>query len=245
MAYFPPPVSNDQISVTQVGTIAGDTPVYIYADVLEELKYSAAQRPARGMLIGLHQTKAPAIKVISLKPRAAQNIGDPSGKAIGGAPDQADAQMRPGDAAESGDAAQNGGGEKNAKDGAAAAPANKTDAPDYVLVTAFKDIYPAQDALEYAAYLRRQRNFRDENEEQTIVGTVAVGKDRRKLMLEDLMLQRTYCADEWQIALFVDTLGDPPRAFFLTKDFAQFAETGYFVISAKTDSAPGTDSDAV
>ncbi len=233
MTYFPPPVSNDKIEVTQIGTIAGNTPVYIYADVLEELKYSAAQRPARGMLIGLHQTKDPSIKVISIKPRADQNSGGSSGNAVAGAPAHADAQTR------ADDAAQNFGDAKEAKNGGA--PGNITDAPEYVLVTAFKDIYPAQDALEYAAYLRRQRNFRDENEEQTVVGTVAVGKDRRKLMLEDLMLQRTYCADEWQIALFVDTLGDPPRAFFLTKEFAQFAETGYFVISAKTDS----DSDAV
>lgn len=250
MSYTPPPVSNEIVNVTKIGTPVGDTPIYIFADVLEELRYSALHRTARGMLMGMHQVKAPTVRYVSLKSPeetdVLKGVSEMSGVSDGcrGECERGDAEK--GGVAESrcveGDATGadlNGRRGKSAwkASGAALASGGESEenleGAEYVIVTAFKDIYPIEDAFDYAVYLRRQRNFRSENEKETVVGTVMLSGEPWKITLEDLMLQRTYCASEWQVALFVDASESPARAFLLTKELSQFTETGYYLVSAK------------
>ena len=250
MPYVPPPVSNETINVTKIGTPVGETPIYIFADVLDELRYSATERTARGMLVGIHQVKDPTIRFISLKPNRefdvekdvsefvdelnaeaacaepSTNSGNVAG--LGHAADASTPSVE-GNATEA-SVAQNSNEDGSGVDNSSDAPKSGT---EYVIITAFKDLYPIQDALDYAMYLRRQRNFRSESGDETDVGMVMLSSEPWKIMLEDLMLQRSYCATEWQVALFVDATDAPARAFILTKGLSQLTETGYYLISAK------------
>lgn len=253
MPYVPPPVSNETINVTKIGTPVGETPIYIFADVLDELRYSAAERTARGMLVGIHQVKDPTIRYISLKPNrefdvekdVSEFVGELNAEAAGTEPSTnsenveclghaADAAMPSarGNATEA-SIAQNSNEDSEGVDNSSDAPKSST---EYVIITAFKDLYPIQDALDYAMYLRRQRNFRSESGDETDVGMVMLSSEPWKIMLEDLMLQRSYCATEWQVALFVDATDALARAFILTKGLSQLTETGYYLISAKENS---------
>lgn len=253
MPYVPPPVSNETINVTKIGTPVGETPIYIFADVLDELRYSATERTARGMLVGIHQVKDPTIRFISLKPNrefdvekdVSEFVDELNAEAAGVEP-----STNSGNVAGRGHAADAStlSAEGNATEASVAQNSNEdgmgvdnsSDAPksgtEYVIITAFKDLYPIQDALDYAMYLRRQRNFRSESGDEIDVGMVMLSSEPWKIMLEDLMLQRSYCATEWQVALFVDATDAPARAFILTKGLSQLTETGYYLISAKENS---------
>ena len=253
MPYVPPPVSNETINVTKIGTPVGETPIYIFADVLDELRYSATERTARGMLVGIHQVKDPTIRYISLKPNrefdvekdVSEFVGELNAEAAGAEPSTNSGNVAGlGHAADAatpsarGNATEASIAQNSNEDGAGVD--NSSDAPksgtEYVIITAFKDLYPIQDALDYAMYLRRQRNFRSESGDETDVGMVMLSSEPWKIMLEDLMLQRSYCATEWQVALFVDATDAPARAFILTKGLSQLTETGYYLISAKENS---------
>lgn len=253
MPYVPPPVSNETINVTKIGTPVGETPIYIFADVLDELRYSATERTARGMLVGIHQVKDPTIRFISLKPNrefdvekdVSEFVDELNAEAAGAEPStnsgnvagrghaaDASTPSAEGNATEA-SVAQNSNEDSEGVDNSSDAPKSGT---EYVIITAFKDLYPIQDALDYAMYLRRQRNFRSESGDETDVGMVMLSSEPWKIMLEDLMLQRSYCATEWQVALFVDATDAPARAFILTKGLSQLTETGYYLISAKENS---------
>mgnify|MGYP006943186280 CR=1 FL=1 len=253
MPYVPPPVSNETINVTKIGTPVGETPIYIFADVLDELRYSATERTARGMLVGIHQVKDPTIRYISLKPNREFDVEKDVSEFV----DELNAEAacaepstNSGNVAGRGHAADAStpSAEGNATEASVARNSNEdgmdvdnsSDAPksgtEYVIITAFKDLYPIQDALDYAMYLRRQRNFRSESGDETDVGMVMLSSEPWKIMLEDLMLQRSYCATEWQVALFVDATDAHARAFILTKGLSQLTETGYYLISAKENS---------
>lgn len=253
MPYVPPPVSNETINVTKIGTPVGETPIYIFADVLDELRYSATERTARGMLVGIHQVKDPTIRYISLKPNrefdvekdVSEFVGELNAEAAGAEPSTNSGNVAGlGHAADvatpsaRGNATEASIAQNSNEDGAGVD--NSSDVPksgtEYVIITAFKDLYPIQDALDYAMYLRRQRNFRSESGDETDVGMVMLSSEPWKIMLEDLMLQRSYCATEWQVALFVDATDAPARAFILTKGLSQLTETGYYLISAKENS---------
>ncbi len=253
MPYVPPPVSNETINVTKIGTPVGETPIYIFADVLDELRYSATERTARGMLVGIHQVKDPTIRYISLKPNrefdvekdVSEFVDELNAEAAGVEPStnsgnvaglghiaNASTPSAEGNATEA-SVAQNSNEDGTGVDNSSDAPKSGT---EYVIITAFKDLYPIQDALDYAMYLRRQRNFRSESGDEIDVGMVMLSSEPWKIMLEDLMLQRSYCATEWQVALFVDATDAPARAFILTKGLSQLTETGYYLISAKENS---------
>ena len=253
MPYVPPPVSNETINVTKIGTPVGETPIYIFADVLDELRYSATERTARGMLVGIHQVKDPTIRFISLKPNrefdvekdVSEFVDELNAEAAGAEPStnsgnvagrghvaDASTPSAEGNATEA-SIAQNSNEDGMDVDNSSDAPKSGT---EYVIITAFKVLYPIQDALDYAMYLRRQRNFRSESGDETDVGMVMLSSEPWKIMLEDLMLQRSYCATEWQVALFVDATDAPARAFILTKGLSQLTETGYYLISAKENS---------
>ena len=109
--------------------------------------------------------------------------------------------------------------------------------PDFVEVTAFKDIYPVDDALEFAARLRRMRDFRNGTDEFP-VGMVRLTREVTELFLEDLMVQRTYFASPGQIFLLVSGDRRPPRAFVLDKQHDHFVEIGLEIVLPKDAEPP-------
>ena len=134
-------------------------------DVLDELRYSAAERTARGMLVGIHQVKDPTIRYISLKPNrefdvekdVSEFVGELNAEAAGAEPSTnsenveglghaADAAMPSarGNATEA-SIAQNSNEDSEGVDNSSDAPKSST---EYVIITAFKDLYPIQDALD-------------------------------------------------------------------------------------------------
>lgn len=100
---------------------------------------------------------------------------------------------------------------------------------DYIVVSSFQDTYPVAQALDYAGYLRRLKNYTNNGMEQSILGTVFMSPEPITLYLEDLMLQRSYFALRHQMALYIEGSGVCPRVFMLDDD-AKFIETGYFII---------------
>ncbi|MBQ9394229.1 MAG: hypothetical protein IJU23_01775 [Proteobacteria bacterium] len=109
--------------------------------------------------------------------------------------------------------------------------------PDFVEISAFKDIYPVDDALEYAARLRRMRDFRNGTEEFP-AGLVRLSKAASELSFEDLMVQRTYFASPGQILLLVSGDRKPPRAFVMDKQHDHFVECGLEIVLPKDAEPP-------
>lgn len=100
---------------------------------------------------------------------------------------------------------------------------------DYIVVSSFRDTYPVDQALDYAGYLRRLKNYTNNGSAQPILGTVFMSPEPIALSLEDLMLQRSYFASPHQIALYIEGSNACPRVFMLDDD-SKFIETGYFII---------------
>ena len=111
------------------------------------------------------------------------------------------------------------------------------DEPDFVEITAFKDIYPVNDALDYAGYLRKVRNFRDNETEALCLGAVCLTPQSADLTLECLYLMRTYFDLPIQILLMVSADRKPPRAYQLNKKL-DLIEIGLNVVTLKNESLP-------
>lgn len=104
----------------------------------------------------------------------------------------------------------------------------------HILVSAFSDLYPTHDPLDYADYLRRTKNFRNANTASLApLGVAHLSPAPVPLMLEDLFLQRTYFANPGQITLFINAPHAAPDVYMLDVETSQFFKTGYFVISPK------------
>ena len=108
------------------------------------------------------------------------------------------------------------------------------DVPDFVEITAFKDIYPVKDALDYAGYLRKMRNFRDNETETLCLGAVCLTPKSTDLTLECLYLMRTYFDLPIQILLFVSADRKPPRAYQLNKKM-DMVEIGLEIVTLKNE----------
>lgn len=109
-------------------------------------------------------------------------------------------------------------------------PADLPIPPDYVEITAFRDIYPCCDALDYASYLRKMRNFRSA-EDCPDVGPVCLMQQKREPMLEDLLLARSYFAAKNQAIFFISADNACPRAFVLDESLDHFEEVGIDIVS--------------
>ncbi|MBR4986792.1 MAG: hypothetical protein IKY83_13755 [Proteobacteria bacterium] len=110
------------------------------------------------------------------------------------------------------------------------------DTPDYQEVTAFRDIYPADNALDYAGYLRRIRDFKPPRGQQLILGQVILSPAPKQPMLEDLMLQRTYFGMPWQMTVFISASHTRPKVFMLSESGEDWYETGFKLVAS--DDAP-------
>ena len=110
--------------------------------------------------------------------------------------------------------------------------------PDYIEVTAFRDIYPADNAMDYAGYLRRIRDFKASRDKQLILGQVILSPEPKKPVLEDLMLQRTYFGYTWQMTVFISASQTRPRIFMLNESNEDWYETGFKLVYS--ESAPMT-----
>ena len=108
-------------------------------------------------------------------------------------------------------------------------PSALTDAQDFIEIKAFKDIYPTADAMEYASYLRRQRDFKP-GDPTAALGLVFMQTTPAAPSLEDLMLMRSYFAVPIQISLYISADRSPARVYMLDDVAESFAEIGYNVI---------------
>ena len=179
------PQPSPGITVTHRGPDDAFAPVFLYADVLEELAFHASRRRAFGLLSGcgyLYPLAPPTPDKDSATP--------------------ADASSDP-------------------------------DIPDYVEVTAFRDIFPCEDALDYAGYLRRIHEFRDVRGD--VVGVVCLVPEPRHFVYEDLLMFRTYFADPWKIFLMVFGNGTAPAAFRMAGNEVVPVQVGYNLIGAEED----------
>ena len=101
---------------------------------------------------------------------------------------------------------------------------------DFIEVTAFKDVYPCGGALEYAEYLRKRRNFRTPDGVNPVMGLLVAKKEGIRPTMEDLMLMRSYFADQMQIVLYVSDTGVIPKVYVLGDMYESFVEIGYSVV---------------
>ena len=109
---------------------------------------------------------------------------------------------------------------------------------DFIEVSAFKDIYPGNNALDYAGYLRKQRDFRTPVNGTTILGVAILQNTYAEPTLEDLILMRSYFADQIQIALYITENRDQPRVYVLGDSFESFAEIGYWLVKLADEKLP-------
>ncbi len=175
--------------------------VYIFADVLDELVFYANQRSAWGLLTGQGYL-LPVDKSLSTF-----NNVDKTPSISTAVNENVDKTLPP-----------------------EAFPTD-SDKPDYIEITAFRDIYPSVDALDYASHLRKMRDFRN-SDENPVLGAVCLSQTKSELMLEDLLLQRSYFADPSQILLFVSADRKPPRAFRLDETCDHLLDAGLEIVSA-------------
>lgn len=166
------PAATNEIQITPYGPKCRyHTLVYLYADVLEELQFSAHERDAIGILLGSY--------AIIKRP-----------------PDH---------------------------------PMQLTAPQDFIEIKAFRDVYPTADAMDYANYLRKQRDFKPD-EPSTTLGLVFMQQKPEPPNLEDLLLMRTYFSTPIQISLFVCGDHSPAHVYMLDDVSESFAEIGYQVI---------------
>lgn len=102
-------------------------------------------------------------------------------------------------------------------------------AQDFIEITAFKDVFPTDEALDYAHYLRRQRNYRNDSANIPL-GLAVMRRHFTAPSLEDLMVMRSYFDMPNQIALFIDGSGRRGIVYMLDDVDESFAEIGYSVI---------------
>lgn len=197
--------SNDTIEVLKFGPSREQfASVYLFDDVLEELVFNAHQRSARGMLLGKLYRYPKVDKACADVDRLKINLDDDSAKN------------------------KINGFETRKKISKA------SDKPEFYLeIQAFKDIYPTDDALDYGTFLRRARDFRANDNEILVLGSVCMTPKQHELVLEDLLFQRTYCANEYQVALFVSADGQDARVFMLDNMVGAFVEVGYHIVCLK------------
>ena len=112
------------------------------------------------------------------------------------------------------------------------------EALDFIEVTAFKDVFPSANALDYAGYLRKQRDFRAPTDGTTILGLVVLQKTFKTPSLEELMVMRSYFADQIQIALYITGECDQPRVYVIGDKLESFAEIGYSLVKLASDALP-------
>ena len=131
--------------------------------------------------------------------------------------------------------------EKKADNSDSVPPEKETDCevdiPDFVEITAFKDVYPVSDALDYADHLRKMRNFRDTESESLCLGAVCLTSKAVDITLECLYLLRTYFDVPSQVLLFVSADGTKPRAYQLGKNMA-LIEIGLEIVCIRGEPLP-------
>ena len=110
--------------------------------------------------------------------------------------------------------------------------------PDYLEITAFRDIYPTDNAMDYAGYLRRIRDFKASRDKQLVLGQVILSPEPKNPMLEDLMLQRTYFGYPWQMTVFISASHTRPKVFMLNEANEDWYETGFKLVYS--EAAPMT-----
>ena len=103
-----------------------------------------------------------------------------------------------------------------------------SDAQDFIELKAFRDVYPTANALDYANYLRKLRDFKPD-ESATVLGPVFMQQQPAPPTLEDLLLMRSYFGSPIQIALYVCGDRTPAHVYILDDVNESFAEIGYFV----------------
>ena len=197
-----PITASDKISITHIGADV-TSGVYVFADVLEELVYFAGQKSARGILTGqAYRYPVPEDKALPKSGELDKALPDLSAA-------EKKVDNRPAGSGEDLDSGQ----------------------PEYIEITAFKEVYPSDDAMDYAARLRHLRDFRS-SDAYPVLGLVCLSAERRSLMQEDLLVQRTYLCGPKQILLLVSADRKPPRAYMLDDALECFVETGIEVVSA-------------
>ncbi len=200
------PTETRWIKCRQVGPEeAAEIPIFVYADVLEELAYHASQRGAWGMVTGHGYVKP---KSESLTPE------DNSG--------QKECDLEKSDTMSS---------EKVDKAQSSLKSEEEKDETDYVEMTAFRDVFSAKDALDYASYLRRMKYYRKCDGPEVVLGAVCMIPEERELMLEDMLLMRTYFGASFQFLMFVPGNGREARLWRLSADGEAFIEQGYKVLT--------------
>ena len=112
------------------------------------------------------------------------------------------------------------------------------EALDFIEITAFKDIWPSENALDYAGYLRKQRDFRPPSDGTTILGLVVLQKTFKEPSLEELMVMRSYFADQIQIALYITGECDQPRVYVIGDTLESFAEIGFSLVKLASEALP-------
>lgn len=104
---------------------------------------------------------------------------------------------------------------------------------EYVEISAFREIFPVRESLDYAAFLRRDKSLLHTTDYGRVTGIVCLSDAQHCLSLEDVFLMRTYFNLPWQVMLFIS--GDGTAACYRMNEEGMMYRTGFYIVSLPHD----------
>lgn len=110
---------------------------------------------------------------------------------------------------------------------------------EYIEISAFRDIFPVRESLDYAAFLRRDKSLLNTTDYGCVTGIVCLTQNRHVLTLEDVFLMRTYFNLPWQVFLLIS--GDGEVACYRMDDDGLLNQMGFYVVTLPQDVVNNSD----
>lgn len=100
---------------------------------------------------------------------------------------------------------------------------------EYIEISAFRDIFPVHESLDYAAFLRRDKSLLNTTDYGCVTGIVRLTARPRDLVLEDVFLMRTYFNLPWQVMVLID--GDGKVVCYRMDEDGMMVKAGFYIVS--------------
>lgn len=113
---------------------------------------------------------------------------------------------------------------------------------EYIEISAFRDIFPVSESLDYAVFLRRDKSLLNTTDYGCVTGMVCLTRNRHVLTLEDVFLMRTYFNLPWQVFLLIS--GDGEVACYRMDDDGLLNQMGFYVVTLHQDVVNNEDKTA-
>ncbi len=106
---------------------------------------------------------------------------------------------------------------------------NRKAGEEYIEISAFRDIFPVRESLDYAAFLRRDKSLLNTTDYGCVTGIVRLTAKHQALMLEDVFLMRTYFNLPWQVMVLVS--GEGKVSCYRMDEDGMMVKTGFYIVS--------------